>query len=74
MATEHGNIEIELDRAGLYKNSINAIEGTWPGSHPLRPLMSMLAHLGYVLCDVLEALEGQITKEESDGPDTLEEA
>lgn len=64
MATEYGNIEIELDRAGLYKNSINAIEGTWPGSHPLRPLMSMLAHIGYVLCDLLEVLDNRATKEE----------
>jgi len=64
VATEHGNIENDLDRAGSYKNSINAIEGMWSGSHPLRPLMSMLAYIGYVLCDVLEALDKRATKEE----------
>lgn len=67
------DIKVEIERVHAHRNSINAIESTWSGAHPLRPLMSMLAHIGYVLCDVLEALGEQIIEEESDGTDTLEE-
>lgn len=38
-------------------NSFNALQSAWSSSHPLRPLMDMLAHIGYVLSDILKVLE-----------------
>lgn len=48
---------------GSHRNSINAWSGGYPNRHQMNPLMRMLAHIGYVLCDILEVLE---EKEEGD--------
>lgn len=52
--SENKTLETEAD---FHMNSFNALQGVWPGSHPLRPIMDMLAHIGYVLCDILQKLE-----------------
>lgn len=50
----------------LHKNSFNAIETSVPQSSPMRPLMHMLAAIGYVLSDILEVLSDEHFEEDAE--------
>lgn len=69
-------IKQALTRIDYYRNSINAIEYEWPKGYALRPLLSMLALMARIVCDVLETMANEIIKREEgvNEPDTLEEA
>lgn len=46
---------------GLHRNSFNAYSGAYSVNDPaeklLKPIVHVLVHVGYVLCDILEVLE-----------------
>lgn len=48
-------------RAGFHRNSFNALAGSYGNSTEidriLQPIQRMLAQIGYVLCDILEAVD-----------------
>jgi hypothetical protein len=48
-------------RAGLHKNSVNALAGLYRDrteiDRILRPIQLMLAQIGYILCDILEEVD-----------------